>query len=114
MIGVRRLFGKSVRPFLERSRLNAVRKEALPEPAVQPAAQKQELFYHKFDERLGKVVQVRKEGTSVEEPQQESGGKAQIPRVEIAPQTERLSKYLSRTGITSRRGAKKLIEEGIV
>lgn len=75
---------------------------------------------YKFDERLGKIVPINK--PTISQIQEKSGKSSislqqtllKVPEIDIEPQVERVSKYLSRSSITSRRGAKKMLETGVV
>ena len=73
---------------------------------------------YRFDERLGKIVPINKPSVSkIEEKSQNSlplASLLKVPEIDIEPQVERISKYLSRSSITSRRGAKKMLESGVV
>lgn len=78
----------------------------------------------RFDERLGRLVSLDpstptslselNNETTKNEVEQYIEELLEVPKIHLETPKERVSRYLSRCGITSRRNAKKLIEEGVV
>jgi len=78
------------------------------------------IISYKFDEDLGRVIAIRdpnfKKVPMIKTKEQliQKVEALKIPNINIEGDKERVSKYLTRSSICSRRQAKKLIEEGIV